>query len=245
MNTKKKDLSLCAFIEEQRARYKLSKTELASIIAREHTDTPRTLFGISLQCNHDLDEAVNGSRKYRFPNELSALRAYVRAELGMRGTSSPLARLAKNADDFGNRSRTRRSRDLTVRVRGKKMRNWTGSDKTEQLCDLVDVGARLSQLPSDVLELLVSYYVLRRNAKDLAKEQDVDPAKIGGRLSAALRALRRSLAGLIPPPRNSTVYSNSGQRRPMTEDDLLQMRRVKVARMLKKRIVNEIDQEAS
>ncbi|MCP4674772.1 MAG: hypothetical protein GY854_04505 [Deltaproteobacteria bacterium] len=240
MNDIKKNLSLREFVEEQRERYQLTKTELASLIARERAEAPLTLFGVDLQCKENLED---GKKDYRFPNEITALRACIRAKLGLRGTNSPLAHLAKNADVHGRGTGTRRSRDLTVRVRGKKTRNWNEAAKTDQLCDLVDVGARLDQLQPDTLELLVSYYVLQRSAKDLAKEHKVDPARIGGRLSAALRALRQALVGLVPP-RNSTDSLNHKIRKPMTEDDLLRERRIKVARMLKKRIDYEFNQEA-
>ncbi len=222
-------------IEEQRARYQLSKAELNSLITSERMESPRFLFGVSIQRLDDPNGINSDEVSYRFPDELTALRAYVRAELGLGNTSSPLAHLAKHADTVGQGSRTGNRAEPSVRVRGKRVRYDPGTAKSDFLCDAVDVGSRLEKLDPEVLDLLLSYYVLKRPAKQLAKEYKVDVARLGGRISAARRALQRVLDGLVPPPRKSRNASSNRQPQPLDEETLLLQRREKVARMLIKR----------
>ncbi len=182
--------------------------------------------------------------RYRFPDELAALHAYVRAELGLSSTSSPLAHLAKHAENVGQSSRSRKASEASVRVRGKRVRYSPETAKPDFLCDVVDIGSRLEKLTPEVLDLLLSYYVLKRPAKQLAKEYGVDVARLGGRISAARRALRRVLDGLVPPLRRESKSESSQPRQPLDEETLLYQRREKVARMLKKRRNNDYSSEA-
>ena len=67
-----------------------------------------------------------------------------------------------------------------------------------------DVFERLRKIPLEMLETLVSYYVEDVSAKVLAENYGIGTSAVGGRISAAKRALRKALGDLVPPVKRNS-----------------------------------------
>ncbi len=217
------------FLEEQRVKYQMSRRELSEQIREEHRTHHAVLFGV----DYRRDSGRNQS-EFRFPDELAALYAYVRAAMRLGRTGY---RLPQMDESFAEKSSRRSRKDPTVRPRKGGKTRLSGSPVDLYLDDFVDVGDRLFRLPEGYLELLFNHYVLRIGAKVHAEELGITPASLGGRISRARAALAKSLDGLIPPRRRHNRADRERARPgPLTEQELLEERRDKVSRMLTKRL---------
>lgn len=192
------------FREEQRARYLLPTAQLAADLARERGFGERELFGASLIRRPDTEEERRRKEGARFPDEIAALRAFVRATVVLDGANGQMTRLAAALGQ--GQAGPRRGRSATIKVSaraGRVGRVFEESANSRLLDDFVDVGNRLRGLPPDRLRLLIERYVFGLTARKVADELGCSTSSIGGQLGQARRALRRALAELLPaaPPR--------------------------------------------
>ncbi len=234
--------SLEQFKENQRARYFMSQNELAKEISKEHSQNNIYLLGKRLLL---LESQCKDTSKddFRFPNELAALFSFVNAAIVLQGPESAMVSVCRQVSKLIGSSCRSATDKQTTRPRAKTLNNSFEPSFSKSLDDFVDLKSRLSQLPEDQLDLLISYYVLQKDAKALSKGLGVDVSSIGGRLSQARRALARALEGLIPR-RSRNRRKHDVIKKPLnlpSTISLLAERKAKVSKFLtKKQFGNDV-----
>ncbi len=220
-----------AALDEQRRRYELSYNQLTALITRGRESRPRVLFGV------DLSQAEEATEDHRFPNEIVALRSYVRGGIALGSAGGP-TKFVTDEEILVERDRRRVGNNRpTVRVANRKSRN-SGQDAVTQrhLENFVDVGICLARMHQRQVILLIRYYVWGERANDLASDYQITPSALGGRISQARRALRKAVAQLLPKPQKRATTQQTTQ---SAQQEWLEERREKVSRMLRARRENK------
>lgn len=190
---------LLEFRDQQRVRYLMPTAQLAVDLARERGFGERELFGASLIHKPDTEEERQRKEGARFPDEIAALRAFVRACVVLDGANGQMTDLAGKVHP-GARGRRRgvtptvRASQRSIRLR----RSFDDSHNAHLLDDFVDVGKRVRHFPPARLRLLVERYVFGLTAMEIASDLGRDSSSVGGQLGHARRALKTALADLLP-----------------------------------------------
>jgi hypothetical protein len=218
------------FRELQRTRYLMTAARLAVDLAKERGCAVRELFGASVVFKNDSDDEKRHKERARFRDELTALRAFVRAVVELDGANGQMCDLGRT---FLGDGASRCHGKATVRIAGRADRSGRSFDDSRNarlVDDFVDVGVRLHDLPPTQLRLLVAYYVFGFTAEELAQDLGCCPSSIGGRLTQSRRAMREALRPLLPQR-----TGRGAEHAAMVTDDLT-TRRLKVSRFLCRRM---------
>jgi DNA-directed RNA polymerase specialized sigma24 family protein len=223
------------FKEEQRRRYEMNPVELNKLLLRETNASSVYLFNKNLRKQTPIEDSEDKS-KHRFCNEIEALKAYVRAKIFLSNVNGTLTQLEKQAQTHFNFSNRVQKDQITAKPKSRQSKEHGKSIKDIALMDMIDIGKCLDNMPEENLSLLIEFYILKKSAKEIAKDKNIGVDSLGGRISQSRRLLARVLYGLIPSDHDIAVSKKERQRRAFDAREELRIRREKASRFIARKM---------
>jgi hypothetical protein len=150
----------------------MSRRDLAEHILQERRNATYLFDQPVMPCDDEV--SCDSIEKHRFPNELAALYSFVNAYVALPSPRGAMTSVIRQCASHSGASFGNRSSKQTVRPRTRHARQTRDPSFVRSLDDYTELKSRIMHLSDDDLFLLVSYYVLKKDAKSLSRELDID-----------------------------------------------------------------------